>query len=355
MYKNFYLRPSGINLIKSNIENKIKKPFYNNIKFSNIDVLRINKKNNLEIEKMININKFINNNDSNILNKKYPELQTRINKILKKNKLNKLFPKNKIVIMGVLNVTQDSFYDGGKYFEYKEALKHAKRLIDQGADIIDIGGESSRPGATPIEPEDEIKKVIPLIKELSKNNVLISCDTRNAKTMKAALDAGASIINDVSGLSYDKNTLDVIKDYNCTYILMHSKGTPDNMQNNPFYKNVTCDIYNFFENKILTLIKKNISMQNLIIDPGIGYGKTDNHNFEILENLSIFLDLGVPLLIGVSRKSLIQRFINDNKYKALASSVSLGINAYFKGANILRVHDVKETIDSINLFHRVGI
>ena len=136
---------------------------------------------------------------------------------------------------------------------------------------------------------------------------------------------------------------------------MHSKGTPDIMQNNPIYKNVTCDIYSFFKKKILTLRKKNISMNNIILDPGIGFGKTDAHNFSILANLGIFLDLGFPILIGASRKSLIQRFIKENKDRTLTGSVAIALNAYLKGANILRVHDVKETIDSINLFKRIGI
>ena len=256
--------------------------------------------------------------------------------------------------MGILNVTKDSFFDGGKYFKQEHALAQAEKLIVAGADIIDIGGESTRPGSNPVKIEEEIKRVIPIIKKLSKDKVVVSCDTRNAKTMRYALDAGASIINDVSGLTYDKETLNVIKKYNCLYVLMHSIKTPLTMQNNPIYKNVTCDIYSFFKKKIKILKNNNISMDNIILDPGVGFGKTDIHNFEILENLSIFLDLNLPILVGISRKSLIQNFIKEKKSKTLPCSITLALSSYLKGANILRVHDVKETLDAINIYKKTN-
>ena len=256
--------------------------------------------------------------------------------------------------MGILNVTEDSFYDGGQFFKQENALAQAEKLILAGADIIDIGGESTRPGSSPIKIEEEIKRVVPLIKILSKNKVIVSCDTRNSKTMRYALDAGASIINDVSGLNHDKETFNVIKKYNCAYVLVHSIKTPLTMQNNPIYKNVTCDIYSFFKKKILMLKNNNISMDNIILDPGIGFGKTDIHNFSILENLSIFLDLNLPILVGLSRKSFIQNFINENKSKTLPCSITLALSSYLKGANILRVHDVKETLDAINILKKTN-
>ena len=253
--------------------------------------------------------------------------------------------------MGILNVTNDSFHDGGRYFDLKSAMNKAETLLKEGADIIDVGGESTRPGASIIDAEEEIKRVKPVIKELSRNNILISCDTRNSLTMKVALDLGVKIINDVSSLNYDKNTLKLLKSYNCIYILMHSKGTPKTMQNNPIYNNVVCDIYNFFKNKLNLLKRMNISKERIILDPGIGFAKTIDHNYILLKNLSVFLDLGHPLMIGVSRKSIIKKL---TKINTLTPSVVLAVDAYTKGAKILRVHDVQETKEAINIFKRAN-
>tara|TARA_B100000035_G_C20962346_1_gene537144 strand:- start:469 stop:1230 length:762 start_codon:yes stop_codon:yes gene_type:complete len=253
--------------------------------------------------------------------------------------------------MGVLNVTQDSFHDGGRFFDLKSALNKAETLLKEGADVIDVGGESTRPGASVIDTEEEIKRIKPIILELSKNNILISCDTRNSLTMQVALDLGTKIINDVSSLNYDKNTLKLLKNYDCMYILMHSKGTPQTMQNNPIYNNVVCDIYNFFKKKISVLESMNISKERIILDPGIGFAKTLEHNYAILKNLGIFLDLGHHLMIGVSRKSLIKKLTKND---TLTPSVVLAVDAYAKGAKILRVHDVQETIEAINIFKKAN-
>ena len=242
-------------------------------------------------------------------------------------------------------------YDGGRYFDLKNALTRAENMIKEGADIIDIGGESTRPGASAVDVQEEIKRIKPVIKELSKNNILISCDTRNSLTMQVALDLGTKIINDVSSLNYDKNTLNLLKSYECIYVLMHSKETPQTMQNNPIYNNVVCDIYNFFKKKLNILKRMNISKERIILDPGIGFAKTLDHNYIILKNLSIFLDLGHPLMIGVSRKSLIKCLTKNN---TLTPSVVLAVNAYTKGAKILRVHDVQETKEAIDIFKRAS-
>lgn len=354
MNKDYYLIPNDIKIRKKNNKyNKFRSKLgcSSDLDYRFLSILEKNKNNELIPKESLDVFNLKNLSKNTLLN--YPDLKKRTKKISRKNFINHPSKKNPL-IMGILNVTEDSFFDGGKFFKQENALAQAEKLIDSGADIIDIGGESTRPGSTPIKIEEEIKRVIPLIRKLTKNKVIVSCDTRNSKTMRYALDAGASIINDVSGLNYDKETLNVIKKYNCLYVLMHSIKTPLSMQNNPIYKNVTCDIHSFFKKKILMLKKNNISMNNIILDPGIGFGKTDIHNFSILKNLSIFLDLNLPILVGISRKSFIQNFIKENKSKTLPCSITLALSSYLKGANILRVHDVKETVDAINIFKRTN-
>ncbi len=332
MNNDYYLRPYNP-LIKDN----------GDIKFKNIEILTFNSKEELIVQNTIDIK------NNNIVNCK--KIKNRIKNINNPSLPLSLSKANKPIIMGIVNITKDSFFDGNKFFKYKKALNHAEKLLQEGADIIDIGGESTRPGSFPIDVAEEIRRVIPVIKELVKNNILVSCDTRNSLTMQVALDSGVSIINDVSGLNYDKNTPNVLKGYNCLYVLMHSQGNPNVMQNNPIYNHVACDIYNFFKEKLLILKRMNISNKRIIIDPGIGFGKKDHHNYSILKNLSIFLDLGRPLMIGLSRKSFIKKFVDNN---TLLPSVILASNSYFKGAKILRVHDVKETIETINIIKKVN-
>lgn len=355
MRKDYYLIPNDVKIRKKNKPSnkfRFKLGHSSDLDYRFLSILERNKKNKLILKEDLDLFNLKNLNENILLN--YPDLKIRAQNISQKKNFVGCISKSKPLIMGILNVTEDSFFDGGKYIKQKHALAQAEKLISSGADIIDIGGESTRPGSIPITSKEEIKRVVPLIKKLSKNKVIVSCDTRNSETMHAALDAGASIINDVSGLNYDKETLNVIKKYNCLYVLTHSIETPFTMQNNPIYKNVTCDIYSFFKKKILMLNKHNISMKNIILDPGIGFGKTDLHNFSILENLSIFLDLSLPILVGISRKSFIQKFIKESKLKTLPCSITLALSSYLKGASILRVHDVKETIDAINIYKRAN-
>ena len=322
-----------------------------NIKFKNANILKNTSQNHFEIKNTVDVFKVSKNDQSNSNLKKYLNLTDRLKRINTPLKHTSLTSSQKPIIMGILNITEDSFHDGGRYFDLKNALNRAENMIKEGADIIDVGGESTRPGALSVDAQEEIKRNKPVIKELSKNNILISCDTRNSLTMKVALDLGTKIINDVSGLNYDKNTLNLIKNYNCMYVLTHSKETPQTMQNNPIYNDVVCDIYNFFKKKLNILKRMNISKERIILDPGIGFAKTLDHNYFILKNLSIFLDLGHPLMIGVSRKSLIRCLTKNN---TLTPSVVLAVNAYTKGAKILRVHDVQETKEAINIFKRAN-
>ena len=338
MKEDFYLRPFNYTINSKGI-----------ITHKNTDILKLDKNNNFTFKHSIEIKKAKEDliSKSSIVN--YKNVKNKLNKLN-----NPIIPKifknhTQPLIMGILNVTRDSFYDGGKYFEYKNALKHSEKLIKEGADIIDVGGESTRPGSLAINIKEEIKRIKPIIKELKKNNILVSCDTRNSVTMNVALDLGADIINDVSGLNHDKNTLNILKKYKCLYILMHSLKNPATMQNNPIYNNVVCDIYNFFKKKLMTLKSMDISEDRIILDPGIGFGKTIEHNYDILKHLSILLDLGHPLMIGVSRKSFIKKIVKSN---ILTPSILLAINAYSKGASILRVHDVEETKLAINIFKK---
>ena len=322
-----------------------------NIKFKNANILKTTRQNHFEIKNTVEVFKVSRNSKPNSNLKKYLNLSDRLKRINTPLTHMSLIDSQKPIIMGVLNITKDSFHDGGRYFDLKNALTRAENMIKEGADIIDVGGESTRPGAPAVDVQEEIKRIKPVIKELSKNNVLISCDTRNSLTMQVALDLGTKVINDVSSLNYDKNTLNLLKNYDCMYVLTHSKGTPQTMQNNPIYNNVVCDIYNFFKKKLNILKKMNISKERVILDPGIGFAKTLDHNYMILKNLSIFLDLGHPLMIGVSRKSLIKSLTKNN---TLTPSVLLAVDAYTKGAKILRVHDVQETKEAINIFKRAN-
>ena len=344
--------PCDIKLEKQNIPEKNRLNFNKELTINFVNLLVLGSNNKIIQSTIIDLN------NEKLLKKmfsSYHNLENRVNRILyRKEKEVQLFKGKKPKIMGILNITKDSFYDGGKFFKPSKAIKQAYKLIDEGADIIDVGGESTRPGAKAIPQDEELNRIIPVIKELCKNNIKVSCDTRNSFTMERVLSEGVNIINDVSGLNYDKNTLNVIKKYNCFYILMHSIKTPINMQNSPSYKNVIKELYEFFLTKISEIKERNINTNKIIIDPGIGFGKKDIHNFQILKNFSIFLDLGFPILIGLSRKSFIGRFIKNEKEDRLACSLSLALDSYLKGASFIRVHDVRSTKNAIDIFKKAN-
>ena len=258
-------------------------------------------------------------------------------------------------IMGILNITPDSFSDGGKYFSKTSySINHALKMIKMGADIIDIGAESTRPGSKPIKPQEEIKRLKPILIGLKRKKIRISVDTRNSLTMKFALDQGVKFINDVSALTNDDESINIIKNSKCFIILMHMQGNPLNMQKNPKYRFAPKDIYNFLNKQIHNCKKNGIKKSRIIIDPGIGFGKTSRHNIQILQNLKMFKKLRCNILIGLSRK----RFISDLSKKErpidrIAGTIAANQYALDQGVDIIRVHDVQEAFQAKQVWQKL--
>lgn len=256
--------------------------------------------------------------------------------------------RNSPVLMGVLNVTPDSFSDGGRHFNPTIAIKQAKLMVKQGAFIIDVGGESSRPGSKPVSITEELRRVVPVIKTLSKQ-VLISIDTYKPAVAAVALKLGAKIVNDISGLR-DPLMRKVVAQEQCPVILMHMLGEPSQMQNRPRYKDVVQDIKQFFRDQINLATTSGINRKQIIIDPGIGFGKTVHHNFEILNNIKSFTTLNLPILIGASRKSFIGKLTGAAVEDRLPGTLAAHLRAVQQGADILRVHDVAEHQQALRVF-----
>jgi len=257
-------------------------------------------------------------------------------------------------IMGVINITPDSFYEGSRVTDEKEILTTAGRMLEEGADIIDIGGYSSRPGAGDVNPEEEKKRVLKAIASVKREfpAAIISVDTFRAEIAREAVtEFGASIVNDISGGEADKEMSDVIQELNVPYIIMHMQGMPGNMQDNPVYTDVVSDILVWFSSKIVGL--HSAGVKDIIIDPGFGFGKTTGHNFEILHRLGDFAICGLPLLVGMSRKSMIWKTLGVTPEEALNGTTVLNTIALMKGADILRVHDVKEAIQVVRLMEMI--
>lgn len=253
-------------------------------------------------------------------------------------------------VMGVVNVTPDSFYDGGKYFKKEDAISHALQLVKEGADFLDIGGESTRPksvsygdGAVEISIDEELNRVIPVIEELQNlTEIPISIDTYKSKVAEEALKVGATIVNDISGFFFDSEMPKIISKYNATAIVMHIQGTPKTMQMNPNYENVVSEVYLFLESSIEK--GKHFGLKQIIIDPGIGFGKNLIHNLTLIQNLTKFKTLNCPIMIGTSNKSFIGQILDvnvENRKFGTAASVTVSI---MSGANIVRVHDVNEMV-----------
>jgi dihydropteroate synthase len=247
-------------------------------------------------------------------------------------------------IMGILNVTPDSFSDGGKFFKLDDAVKQGIKMAEEGADIIDVGGESTRPGSNPLTVEEELSRVIPVIEALSKEvDIPISIDTYKARVAKEALDAGAQMMNDISALRVDPEMKKVAAEYDVPIVLMHIKGTPKNMQENPYYEDVIGEITEYLQDSIKIATDAGVDAGKIIIDPGIGFGKRLEDNLNILKNLKKFSILGCPILIGCSRKSFIGKILDLSVEERLVGSLAALAVAVMNGANIVRVHDVKES------------
>ena len=253
-------------------------------------------------------------------------------------------------IMGVLNITPDSFSDGGRYLKKELAYKQLNHLFETGADIVDIGGESTRPGSKAIKVKIEWKRLKRVLQKIDKKKI-ISLDTRKSEIMEKGINLGVKLINDVSGLSYDKNSINILKKYKTPFVLQHSLGSPEVMQKNPKYKNVLLDIYDFFEDRIKFLRSIGINHNNIILDPGIGFGKNLKHNITIIKNISIYHSLGLPILLGISKKKFIKELSGRNdSFSRIGGTISSCIFLMTQGVQILRVHDVNEIYQSIKVF-----
>ena len=252
-------------------------------------------------------------------------------------------------VMGILNITNDSFFDGGAYLNKNKMLEKCGKMLLEGASIIDIGAQSSRPRAKPIDFEVEKERLLIAITNIKHHfpDIIISVDTYNSSIAKSCIKNGADIINDISAGEMDKEMLEVVAELDVPYIMMHMQGTPENMQENPQYKNVANDVLGFLERKIKQLKAK--GFEQIIIDPGFGFGKTMEHNYELLNNLKCFEKFGFPILVGASRKSMIYNILDGNAETALNGTTAINVMALQNGANILRVHDVKEAVECIKI------
>lgn len=254
-------------------------------------------------------------------------------------------------IMGILNTTPNSFYDGGSSESMDIILKKVEKHIADGADILDIGGYSTKPGAEEVSEEDELMRTIPVVEALIKKypELIISIDTFRGSVARAAINAGASIINDVSGFELDEEMLPTIAELKVPYILMHMKGTPQNMQNNPTYKDISLEVNEYFAKKIATL--RSLGINDIILDPGFGFAKTLEHNYELFSKMEVLGYNEFPILVGISRKSMIYKFFGTTPQEALNGTTALNMVALQKGAKILRVHDVKEAKETLKIYN----
>ncbi|MBT6013909.1 MAG: dihydropteroate synthase [Flavobacteriales bacterium] len=257
------------------------------------------------------------------------------------------------IVMGILNITDNSFYDGGQYNSEEKILSHTKKMLEEGASIIDLGAQSSKPDSEPISEKEETEKLVSTIHLLKQNfpEIIISIDTYRSKVAEKCINSGADIINDISAGEMDEEMFATIAKLKVPYIIMHMKGTPKMMQNNPKYNNVTEEVFSYLEKKVNEL--KQLGVTDIIIDPGFGFGKTIKHNYQLLNHLEKFTQLGVPLLIGVSRKSMIYNILETNAENALNGTTVAHTVALQKGINIIRTHDVKEAMECIKIVNFV--
>jgi len=339
---NFYFGNNSISKIKK----KVSLPLHGNrlVSFGSIEIISRKNSKILEIP------------DIKLLPKRLKyKVQQDLKKITQKKKFINLKFSSSPVLMGIINLTPDSFSDGGKYKNIKSAYERSKFLVQKGCKIIDVGGESTRPGSSSINVDLEWKRIENFFKKSRGLKSLVSVDTRKSKIMYKANKYKLNIVNDISGLSYDTNTLGFLKKTNKPFVLNHIKGEPVNMQKNPKYDNVVLDIYDFFEEKLKIIRNKGIKHNNIILDPGIGFGKNLKHNITILKDISVFHSLGFPLLLGISRKRFIKDLsgMNDSKDR-IGGTISASLWSMMLGVQILRVHDVNEVNQAIKVFKKLN-
>jgi len=266
----------------------------------------------------------------------------------------RLIDLKKPKVMGILNITPDSFYDGGKYKDEVSILKQAKKILDEGATFVDLGAYSSRPGATDISEEEELRRILPIVDLLTNAfpDICLSIDTFRSKVAKRCLEKGAAMINDISAGNLDLNMMQIISDFKVPYIMMHMNGTPQNMAKQTNYNKLIEDVLYYLSEKVA--LAKSYGINDIIIDPGFGFAKTHSQSFYLLQNLNLFKTFGLPILVGLSRKSMIYKTLGIDANQALNGTTALNTLALSKGANILRVHDVKEAVECIELMQAVN-
>ncbi|MDR3531823.1 MAG: dihydropteroate synthase [Rhodopila sp.] len=262
------------------------------------------------------------------------------------------FSLDRPLVMGILNVTPDSFSDGGRRTDPRVAIEAGLSMAADGADIIDVGGETTKPGAAAVSPDQEQDRLLPVVRALAAEGICVSVDTRNAATMRAALAAGAKIINDVSGLSYDPLSIGVVASHACPVVLMHMRGTPETMNSQAVYQDVVAEVRAELLTCIDAAIQAGIRAEQIVIDPGLGFAKLSTHSQAILRGLPDLASLGYPILIGLSRKAFIGALSGETQAdRRLGGSLAAGLFAVLRGASILRVHDVRETVQAIRVWH----
>lgn len=258
-------------------------------------------------------------------------------------------------VMGILNVTPDSFSDGGLYLNPQLAVKHAEKMLQEGADLIDVGGQSSRPGATPIAAAVERERVVPVVRDIVKRfGALVSVDTYRASVAEACLDVGAVLINDISAMRFDPGMAPLIARHRASVVLMHMQGTPKTMQQAPRYRHVIDDVYGFLHERLQQALQQGIGRQQIILDPGFGFGKTVKHNLELLQGLATFQGMGQPILVGTSRKSFLGHLLQRDVWDRLEGTLTSILYAISQGAALVRVHDVAPVVQAVHLANALG-
>ena len=338
---NFYYGKQSINLV--NKKKSIPLHQFKEISFDHIEIISRKSKKKISVHQI----KYLPKNLKKKINSDIKRIKSK-----KKNFSNLDFKKIPN-IMGVLNLTPDSFSDGGKFNTKNRGKNHAINLYNKGADLIDVGGESTRPGSRSINEKKEWNRINKILRLIIKK-IPISLDTRKSEIMQRGIKLGVKLINDVSGLSYDAKTFEVLKKYKVPFVIQHSIKTPEDMQKNPKYKNELLDIYDFFYEKIKLLRSKGIKHDNIILDPGIGFGKNLKHNMNLIRNISIYHSLGFPILLGNSRKRFIKDISKENDSKTrIGGTMASSIYLMMQGIQILRVHDVNEVIQGIKVFKEI--